>query len=336
MWKVLALFLAANAAFGAVRGAYHNHFAIELDYVLLTRTNSHNKHLVSAAGGPEGLPAYLEPPSCAKEKGKELIESKELINDMNFDTGFSAALKAFQSIWVTWELRYTGGFAWKGKKTRHCLRNLNLDGALAFETEDYNFADRVKAVLNSDMSTIELNFWRHVSPRYTDHFSVSWLAGLRYFDIDEKINLFFTKVRPTFNHNSRYRLKTENNSFGLQLGGDIEYNPYHFLTWGLAVKVGGLFNRGKQKTLMRDENNTVIIRDHDRSGSNFAYMAQIYPFIELRPTKHFFFIVNYQFLYVGNMVTADRNLRFHGSGSLLDHEGHVIYHGFTGGIQFNF
>lgn len=328
----ICLFGLAAPAFGAVRGAYHNHFAIELDYVLMRRSNSMNKHLVSAAGGPLTIPVELEPPECAKEAGKVLLNSRDLIHNMHYNSGFSAAIKIFPSIYSTWEARYLGGLAWEGKRVRNCPENLNLDGSLAFQTVDYNFASHVKTIYLSKMFTPELNYWRHVTPRYTDHFSVSWMIGLRYFDIGEKIKLYFTKPPQT----SRFRTRVEDRSFGLQIGGDIEYNPYHFLTWGLVAKVGGLYNRNKQKTLMLDDDNTMVILDHHRSGSSFAYVAQAYPFIELRPSKFFFFHFNYQVLYIGNIATASSNLKFHGTKSILNHGGHILYHGATGGIQFNF
>jgi len=322
--------------FGAVKGTYYNHFAIELDYLLFKRANSsHNRHLVEAAGGPVNFLPSAEPPECAKERGKTFIDSKGLIDDMHYDSGMSGAIKIFPSIWSTWEARYMGGFAWNGEKTRHCLENLNLDGPFAFETQDYNFASHVKTIYDSKMHTFELNYIRYVTPRYTDHFSFSWMAGLRYFSINEKIKLYSTKTFP-FVQTSRYRTRTENTLFGPQIGFCFEYNPYHFFTWGFMGKMGGLFNRDKQRTLMLDQNNTIVFRDIDRSGSTFAYTVQLYPFIEFRPTKHFFFEVNYQALYVGNIATADRNIKFHGSASLLDHEGYIIYHGLTGGIQFNF
>lgn len=332
---VIGLLSVSASCFGAVKGAYHNHFAAEIDYILIRRANSHNKHLVAAAGGPVTVHPSFEPPECAKERGKAMIETKDLIHDMHFNSGISGAIKVFPSIWSTWEARYTGGLAWKGQKTRNCLENLDIDGDYAMHAFDYRFASRVKSTYRSKMYTLELNYWNHVTPRYTDHFSVSWMAGLRYFDIDEKIKMYFTKTFPRL-ATSRYRTRTDNTAFGLQIGGSFEYNPYHFLTWGFVGKIGGLFNRDKQKTLMLDRNNTVVFRDIDRSGSNFAYMGQFFPFIELRPSKHFFVEINYQVLYVGNFATADRNVRFHGSGSVLDHEGHIIYHGLTGGVQFNF
>jgi len=324
--------------YSAVRGAYHQYFSLEGDYVVLRRANSSNKHLVSAASGPIFTPIYATPPQCRKEVGKPMLETKDLINDMHFNSGFSVAAKIYPSIYSTWEARYLGGFAWHGKKMRNCPENLNLDGILAEQTVDYQNATRAKAVYLSKMYTYELNHYYHITPRHTDHFSISWIVGLRYFNIDEKLKMYFTNTiaNPIMAQTSRYRVRTENTSFGLQTGGIIEYNPYHFLTWGLVTKVGGLFNRDKQRTLMLDNNNTDVIRDYDRSGSNFAYMAHVYPFIELRPTKHFFFYINYQMLYIGAIATAEKNLQFHGEGNLLDHGGHIIYHGATGGIQFNF
>jgi len=325
--------------FGAVRGAYHNHFALEFDYIYLRRSNSHNKHLVNAAGGPVNFPPSAEPSKCAKEKGKVLIDTRDLIHDMHFDSGIGGAIKIFPNIRYTVEARYMGGFTWKGKKTLSCLENLNLDGPFAKETEDYNFANKVKSIFHSKMYTLELDYIRHVTPRYTDHYSASWRIGLRYFDIDEKIKLHFTKVFPLIFpivQNSRYRTKTENRALGLQIGGSLEYNPYHFLTWGFVAKIAGMYNRGVQRTLMLDRNNTFVFRHIDRSGYNFAYMGQFFPYIEIRPAKHFFFHVNYQVLFVGNIATADRNLRFHGSASLLDHRGHILYHGVTGALQINF
>lgn len=336
MFRVLAWIVcflgACSGVFAAVRGAYNTHFALEGDYVLLRRANSHNKHLASAAGGPVNFPIRLLEPSCAKEVGKAFVQTRDLVHDMPFDSGFSVALKIFPSIYTTWEGRYLGGFAWSGEKIKRCLENINLDGNIADLTRDYRYASRVRALYLSSMYSYELNYWNHITPRYTDHFSVSWLIGLRHFNIDEKIKMYFHKDE----RSSRYRTKVYNESFGLQLGGDIEYNPYHFLTWGLVVKVSGLFNRDKNKTKMFDDNNTLKIRDFDKSSSNFAYSAEIYPFIELRFTKHFFFNFNYRVLYVGAIATADRNIVLHGDGHILDHDSHIIYHGATGGIQFNF
>lgn len=319
-------------SFAAVQGAHHHRFALEGDFLLWRRTKSLSKSLAKAAGGPLTFNPVLEPPNCAKLPGTTLVQSRQLVNDMSFEPGVRLSAKLFYSIYSTWVLSYTGFLNWKGEKQRHCPENLNLPGELGQNSIDYHYADRVRAIYLSDFYSVDLTYWRHVTPRYTDHFSVSWMIGLRFFDIDEKLKLFYTKSLST----SSYRVKTLSRAFGPFFGGGIEYNPYHFLTWGLAGNIGGLFNRGKQDTFMRDNNNTIVVRDFTPSGSNFAYFVHIYPFIELRFVKFFTFRVGYDMLYIGRVALADHQFVFHGSGNSLNHEGNVIYHGLFAGIQFNF
>ena len=97
-----------------------------------------------------------------------------------------------------------------------------------------------------------------------------------------------------------------------------------------------MMNRGEQKTLMLDRNNTVVIRDSDPSGTNFAYFVHIYPFLEFPFVKFFTFRLGYEMLYIGRVALADHQLVYHGSGDKLNHEGNIIYHGLFAGIQFNF
>jgi len=334
----LALLSASLPAFGAVKGAYHHRFALEGDFLLWRLAKSAGKSLVEAAGGPpnELIPINglipLTPSKCAKEPGKTLISSRNLVNDMHFEPGVRISAKLFYSIHSTWVLSYTGFLNWKGQDKIHCHRNLNLPGELGQNSKDYHYADRARAIYLSDFYTVDLTYWRHVTPRYTDHFSVSWMIGLRFFDIDEKIKLYFTKRHRT----SSYRVKTYDRAFGPFFGGSIEYNPYRFLTWGIAGNIGGVFNRGKQKTLMRDDNNTVVVRDVDPSGSNFGYFAYVYPFIEFPFVKFFTFRIGYDMLYIGRVALADDQLVFHGTGNHLNHDGNIIYHGLFAGMQFNF
>jgi len=319
-------------AFAASKGAYHHHFALEGEYLLWRRAKSLSKPLAKAAGGPISTNPSPIPSECAKEVGKPLLRSSQLVHDMHFDAGVRVSAKLFYSIYSTWALTYTGGFHWKGEEKRHCPENLDLPGTLGQTSVDYHYADRVQGVYNSDFYTIDLSYFYHMTPRYADYFSVSWMIGLRFLDLDEKLKLYYTKGNDT----SRYRVKTFNRALGPFFGGVFECNPYRFLTWGLAGNVGGLFNRGKQDTLMLDQNDTEVVRDYNPSGSNFAYFAHLYPYFELRPVKFFTFRFGYEMLYIGRMALADHQLNFNATGNHLNHDGNVIYHGLFAGIQFNF
>ncbi|MEM7174761.1 MAG: hypothetical protein AAF443_02390 [Chlamydiota bacterium] len=323
-WTLIAIALfSAQPLFGAVEGRYFHYFALEADYVLLRRANNHDKSLVVV-------------PSSAGSSATDttMISSANLVNDMPFKSGFSAALKIFYGLRSTWEFRYLGRFHWRGEKEVTSVQSLlTLPGGFGADTVDYAAAQHARGVYSSNMYTSEVNYWRHATPRYTDHFSVSWLMGLRFFNIEEKLKLSFA----TGNSASRYRVKTRSRSFGLQAGFSLEYNPYRVLTWGGVAKVGALFNRGRQSTLLLDNNNTVALLQGAASRSDFAYCAQVYPFIEWRPTKSFDIIVHYQVLYIGGIAVADSQLFFDEGGEIrFSSNGDIIYHGLTAAIHFNF
>ena len=64
---------------------------------------------------------------------------------------------------------------------------------------------------------------------------------------------------------------TSNKIFGLQLGLNLQMNPTRWLSWDMFAKVGGMANHTEAKTLLRDFNNEVKLRDFhkqkERMGS---------------------------------------------------------------------
>lgn len=346
---LISIFLPFVLFFGEIEGVHHHYFALEGDCLYWKREKSRGQTLTKAAGGPLTIKPILEPSECAKEVGKSLMNSRNLVDEMGFNPGARISAKLFYSPQSTWVLSYTGFFHWEGVDKIHCPENLDLPGMIGRNLVDYHYADRVEAIYFSDFYTVDLTYWRHVTPRYIDHFSVSWMIGLRFIDIDERFKLYydhsirFIRIRDfTFyfrgsTTTSSYDIKTLDRAFGPFFGGDIECNAYSFLTWGVAGNIGALFNRGEQTTLLRDEDNTVIIRDFSASSSNFGYFCYIYPFIEFHFVKFFTFRIGYDMLYIGRVVLADHQffLNQHG-GNRLDHDGNIVYHGLFAGIQFNF
>ena len=329
---IATLLFFLSSSFGAIKGIHDHFFAVEGDYVLLRRAKSLSKSLVQAAGGPLTVSLNRLPVKCRKEPGKTLISSRDLVNNMHFDPGIRVSLKLFFGIHSTLALTYTGGFHWLGQETISCMQNLNLPGDLGKKSIDYHFANRAKTVYRSAFYITDLSYIKHVTPRYADHFSVSLIASLNFLQIDEKLNLYFSRNSQT----SRFRVKTFNRTFGPSIGGILEYNPSYFSLWGLNSQLGGLVNRGKQKTLMLDQGNTSVTIDAASSGTNFAYFFKIYPYIEFRFVKFFNFKVSYEVLYIGRVALADHQLRYRGGHYFLNHNGNVIYHGLYAALQFNF
>jgi len=307
----------------ADRGADHHYVSVMGEFVYLRRAHSHNSRLVKAVGAPS---------VCKKKRGTTLINSSNLVCDMGFDPGFRLTLKAYQEDFGTFTLRYLGLFKWTGEKNVHCPNNIRLPNKISFNTQDYLQADRAKGIYDSEFYTIDLNYWFHVTPRYVDYFSVSWTAGIRYLDIDEKLKLRFTKG----DSRSQFRVKTSSRAGAAQIGADIHYNPYSVLTWGISARVGIMYNRGINKTRMTDQNNTVTLRQFNVNDTNFGYMSEIFPFIEIRPIKQFQIRISYELLWFEGVVTADRQFNFGSASEDVNHNGSVIYHGLFAGMQFNF
>lgn len=312
-------------------GAYHHRFALEGDFILWKRSKGFDTTLVKAEDRLLNLnPDVIEPLDLSNNLGRPLLRSRALVKDMNSDPGLRVSAKLFYSPRATWTLSYVGLLNWKGEDQINYLETLTLPMLIERARFDYRYADQAKAIYNSDFYTIDLTYLRHVTPRYIDHFSVSWMIGVRFIDLDEKIQLYFTKK----NRTSRYQVKTFSRAFGPLFGGNFEYNPYSFLTWGLAGNLGCFVNHGNKKTVAYDLNNTILVSNDSRNGTNFAYFAQMYPFIEYRFEKFFTLRAGYEVLYMGRVVLANR--QFSGPKDHLDHEGNLVYHGLFAGIQFNF
>lgn len=302
-------------SFAAVKGNPHHIIAFEGDLVLLRRANASDNALVLG------------------DEDQKLMACNNLVDRMKFDLGISAAIKLFATVYSTWELRFTGPFNWKGTdKVSSLYDGLKIPGPFASKTHDYIHARKMRGSYISNFWNAEFNYWRHVTPRFYDYFSFSFIAGCRFFEIHEKVTLDFVRHDST----SHYKVRTEDWAFGPQVGFDIEYNPFRSFTWGLVLKVGGLFNRGTGRSTMTDFNNTITILKTDTSESNFAYSVQAYPFFEFRPIKFFTFFINYQALYIGAIVTGYKQVRFYESKNKLNHGGNIVYHGLTLGVQFNF
>jgi len=261
-----------------------------------------------------------------------VLTTGDLIDAMGYTSGYSFATKFFPSPKYSWQMRHIGGLSWKGEEILVAPQLLNFNPSIFFDNIDLSFADKVKAIYRSKLFTYELNYIRHITPRYINYFSFSLFGGLAYIGVKEKLKVYVTKDDRTNN----FSVHAEDTLFGPHIGAIFELNPLTFFTWGVSLNLGGMFNRASAKNRVMLRNNLITVRDSDLSGSNFAYTAQGSGFIELRPGKHFVIRLNYQFLYLGDIATASSNIQEIGSSLHINHSSHITYHGALAGIQFNF
>ncbi len=329
MFKTLWLLILPLTLFA--RGAHHTYVTLEGDFIYIRRAHSNQVALAESVEFAP-IPPIIIPPQDVKTPNRTLLRTNSLVDDMSFEPGLRASLKANQGDYGTYELRYTGLLNWEGREPVRSTNSIAIPGKLAIQTTDYKNASSARAIYTSRFWSLEANYWGRSTPRYVNPFSVSWVLGLRYLSINERLKLFYTTGKST----SPYRVRTVDHAFGPQFGFSLEYNPYEVLTWGLHARGGILFNRGWQQTRFADKNNTVTLIHYNINGSNFAYMVEGYPYIEFLPIPELTITISYNFLYVGNVVVADRQFNFNNLEKKLNHHGGPMYHGLTAGLSFNF
>ena len=279
-------------------------FSIEVGPVFLKQLHPYKRSLAFCSSLPSTFRDQIE-----KNK-KDSISLSGLVNAIHPEWGLTAAVKIFPSQKTTVELRYLGKLSWHSEKDE-----LNF-----IQKEDAHLTHRVQCLYDSRFGNGECNAWHHITPRFVDYFSVSSMIGIRLFKVSDRIQIHFDT-------DPSYQIETNNFSLGLQIGGDMQCHPYPFLTLGILTKIGWMHNRNIKKI-----NRPIQIFSH----SNLSYLGEITPFIEWKPTKHFVFDIHYQALCIGGLTIGDRNVYFLPKTIFHNTTGHLIYHGFTGTIQFNF
>ncbi len=115
--------------------------------------------------------------------------------------------------------------------------------------------DQATAYGISEMSQFnsgELNYRRRWVGPY-GRFQGSWLAGVRYIDIDEQFD-FFTVGPTSFSSVTN----TRNSATGSQIGGDLWWNIIPGINLGIEGKGGLLANVAEQDTVLRSVTGGVV------------------------------------------------------------------------------
>jgi hypothetical protein len=158
---------------------------------------------------------------------------------------------------------------------------------------------------HSELNSGELSYWRHVTPRYVDYFSFSWLLGLRYIDL-----------RDTFKMNNgngetgdNAHVHAINQMGGVQLGLEFQANATSRLTWAIQVKGGAYANFAQKKTVFYDEGNTELLISSHPSKVEKSYTLQLVPYIIYR-LNPIYFKLAYDRSILFNPVLAPTQVKF--------------------------
>ncbi|GAB4190557.1 MAG: hypothetical protein Tsb0015_11870 [Simkaniaceae bacterium] len=320
-------------------------YSLLAEAVYLKRVKLENKCLAEVAPEiillPDGGIIPLTVVQCNEPEGTCLLDTDDLMDKMGYVPGMRLTLSVTQGLEHTVDARYLGVLFWKGEDSAKCPGGVSFPfksqsdsqgSDILIDVDDWVGADKAKGIYRSHLLSADLNYWNHVTPKKINYFSFAWTVGLRYLQVNEKFKLNFQKGSSA----SDWKITTENVMFGFQTGLEFDVNPTCNFTWGLQWRLGALGNNAQQSTLMKDFDNTEIIRDFQPCGLHYTFLVELAPFISFTFGNHGILRFSYELLYLSDLALAPNQLGFSQSTPFLSHHGEALYHGGFLGLGFIF
>jgi hypothetical protein len=195
----------------------------------------------------------------------------------------------------------------------------------------------------STMNNAEINFRRRWSEPH-GFWQGSFLGGFRYFDLDEVANFI---ARGTNNNGAAatgerfldYYVRTSNNLFGFQLGGDLWYNLFPGVKLGTELK-GGIFHNdsGMKGSIFSNSINNTFQEALTGQGRT-AYLLQSSAQLYYRVSYSWALRSSYQVMYIDGLAFATENFNSlpptnAARVTRLNNKSTAVYQGFTLGAEY--
>jgi hypothetical protein len=244
--------------------------------------------------------------------------------DLDFDwrVGPSFLLGYRPTKMDAWELSYFGLNDWNNEKTVTGAANLSLPGSLGssmiFGSTTVG-ASSVETSYSSRINDAELNYlWHHDCPY------VMWLAGFRYFQLDERFDILSTV---TGTGSSIYDIRTDNDLFGGQLGVRLRGCTTRF-EWDLTAKAGAFDNSVGQEQSVDAAG--ALLRSTGNHIADWAFVGDLGANASFYICKNWCAMAGYNVMWVDGVALAPNQLDFttnSGAGGGLNRQGNVLYQG---------
>jgi hypothetical protein len=251
------------------------------------------------------------------------------------------------------EFTYFGLFYWDQRLTATGPNNIfsaysefglnPADGFPETDESDLQYLD-----YESSFDSFEVNFrQRCMAPNC--RFQGSWVAGVRYFKLDEDLNYFTQSpinalpppddITPT----SLTNINVHNNLIGAQVGGDLWVCVLPGLRVGGELKAGVYHNHIAQDTFIginTIDNGTFT---EELTANDVAFVGQADLLMTYRLNYQWTLRAGYQFLFVDGVALAGENFNpvlpnvfNEGSNRVpnINDNGNVFYHGWNLGLEF--
>jgi hypothetical protein len=292
----------------------------------MRRTSIHNHSLVHES---QESRCHGQPAPCT------VLDNEDLLHEFDFEPGYRVAMMWAPSVKNGIEGNFLYLRPWTGNQKRHGKNSLRFPFSHSSYSENFTKADEAHAHYESHFWDAELNYWRYFSPRRLHYFSLSGIAGLRYFHWNEDFKLTMTREC----EESSYNIHTNNRMYGAQLGLDFQMNPMYWLSWEIFAKTGLFANATQQKQFLGDLNNTITLRDSKRKEMQWGFFTDVAVQVALRFSKHLDMHAGYQALFFTGISSAPEQIskRVNNDAGKKDHtHGSAIIHGLFAGLTLSF
>jgi hypothetical protein len=324
----LGLFLTASL-YAADDWSLNNHWTFYGDFVYMERGELHGKTLVREKKYSETFDNFYTEPK---------LGTRNLLHAFDWEPGFRVgAIYKQRRCSIEGSYLFLNEWHSKIKVSGHPLKlsyPFKKDGNPAMLLA-FSLADEAWGEYKSQFWTADLNYWRHVTPRRVDYFSFSWLAGVRYVQLDEKSHVTFKKI--LLDQKSIYAIESRNYLPGPQVGLNIQVNPYRQWSWDFTGKIGGLVDYQQQTASVKNDANKFRGgKTHDFSIALFIDLSAM---LSWNFWKHASLHAGYEMFYISGVALAPERFKRTTSNHAIKETkaiGEVLIDGAFAGLALSF
>jgi hypothetical protein len=226
----------------------------------------------------------------------------------------------------TAELVYFGMNNWASSVNSIGDNNLSIPGDLGLATFDFFSADRMDITYDSRIQNVEANLWSSLA-------GVEWLTGFRHFSVIEDFMIASFDVDT---YKSDYQIQTNNQLYGGQIGVRNRWGGDR-LNFAPEAKFALLGNHNNQHSLVRDLDNSKVLRDVTESSSILSSLAELRLLGKAAVTSNLDLTFGYNFIWLTGVVQAPYQLDFtytDESSRFVDDNHSILYHGANAGLNW--
>jgi hypothetical protein len=207
-----------------------------------------------------------------------------------------------------------------------------------------NFAQAFQQTLDysSEATNVEMGY-RHTLPRSSSGWQGSFLAGLRYFNLDEDLTFRSIDEDPAIfpaTSIGRYSIDTDNEAIGIQIGGDLSYQFSSDFEASLRLRTGLLLNSASQESRIRNDiGGSIVTTSGDESETELSPVVELGAFLNWNVGPDVSLSAGYMLLLLGNVALAPDQFAssndFGRSLSGLERDS-ILFHGPSFGLRVRF